>query len=432
MRASGEFTAASGRVALVSFMSTLLHASIIAAVATGVYLPAISHDLGWTRAQVGAGVTLNYWGTALGAAVAGRFVDRFGPRSLIVPSALLSGLLLAAFGLINGSRLWFYALFFLLGVSVPGAVGYSKLLSGWFFRRRGLALSGLGVGIFLATIIVPPTAARLQSLFGWRGGFVALGAAIVVILFPAVALFARERQSAHSSRAVVVQDPDGAPGMSTREVWASRAFWLLAAAQLGSKFAYGAFMVHAVGILTEQGLSPSQAVIGMSAVGIGGLIAQVATGWLVDRFNSPRVMIPIAATSVAGLILIHSAPGQYAVLAGAVLLGVGAGGEDSVMSYLITRFFGVRNFARVYGSMMPLVMVAAAPAPILVGAMFDRSRSYHLALWALEAGMGLGVVAFCLLKPFPFPTEAARRQREAASSVALDAGEVAEALAAPQ
>ena len=413
MSRTSEFTPSAIKVALVSFLGALLNPSILAAVATGVFIAPIAQDLGWTRAEIGAGVTFNFWGTALGAALAGRFVDRFGPRAVILPLALVSGGLLAALSLGGSSKTLFYALFFLLGVSVPGAIGYSKLLSGWFFRRRGVALSGLGVGIFLATVIVPPLADHLKDTIGWRGGYAVLGASVVIILLPLLILFAREHSLAQTAaHAPAEDDLDGAEAITTPQVWKSPAFWLLTLAQLGSKFAYGAFMVHAVGILAEQGLSAQQAVLGMSAVGLGGLAAQVGTGWLVDRFNSPRVMLPIALTSFIGLALVHSALNANVVLIGAVLLGVGAGGEDSVMSYMITRFFGVRNFARVYGSMMPCVMILSAPAPIVVGAIFDRGHNYQPALLIMEAGLALGVIAFALLKAFPFPTQDARRLRQ--------------------
>jgi MFS family permease len=108
-------------------------------------------------------------------------------------------------------------------------------------------------------------------------------------------------------------------------------------------------------------------------------------------------------------LLVHFGSGASVALTGAMLLGVGCGGENSIMSYFISRYFGVRNFSRVYGSLVPVLMLVSAPAPVLVGAIFDRTRSYSSAFLILEVGLAISVLAFALLKPFPFPTPEARK-----------------------
>jgi MFS family permease len=212
----------------------------------------VDMELGWSRAAIGAAITFNYWGNAISAAIAGPFVDRIGPRRIIIPLSLLSGLLTIALGFVGRSLPLFYLIFFLLGAAVPGAIGYSKLLSGWFLRRRGIALSGLGVGIFLATTLAPPASAYLLKLEGWRGAFIILGIAIAVLLFPALIAFAHEKiRSVQSDAFAAESDPDGAPIITAFSAWKSSAFWLIGLGQMGSIFAYAAFMTHAIGIFSN-------------------------------------------------------------------------------------------------------------------------------------------------------------------------------------
>jgi MFS family permease len=212
MNSQTELTWKSGRAAAAAYLGTTLHAGVIAGAALSVMMASILKELGWSRAAIGAAITFNYWGSAISAAIAGPFVDRIGPRRIIIPLSLLSGLLTIALGFVGRSLPLFYLIFFLLGAAVPGAIGYSKLLSGWFLRRRGTALSGLGVGIFLATTLAPPASAYLLKLEGWRGAFIILGIAIAVLLFPALIAFAHEKiRSVQSDAFAAESDPDGAP-----------------------------------------------------------------------------------------------------------------------------------------------------------------------------------------------------------------------------
>ena len=60
------------------------------------FFPYLISDLGWTRATLGFGLTLHMWVYGLGAAATGFFVDRHGPRVLMIVggfilSAILTG-----------------------------------------------------------------------------------------------------------------------------------------------------------------------------------------------------------------------------------------------------------------------------------------------------------------------------------------------------
>ena len=71
-----------------------------------------------------------------------------------------------------------------LGVGIGIGMAYVPAVGAvqrWFVRRRGLA-SGLAVsGIGLGTLGVPPLAALLIEWSGWRGAYLALGIAALIV-----------------------------------------------------------------------------------------------------------------------------------------------------------------------------------------------------------------------------------------------------------
>jgi MFS family permease len=100
------------------------------------------------------------------------------------------------------------------------------------------------------------------------------------------------------------------------------------------------------------------------------------------------------------------------LLAGSFLFGLGVGGENSMTSYFVTRFFGVRNYSEVYGLIMPMMFVVAAPAPIIIGRLYDAQHSYASAVPLIDAALIFGALCFALLPAYPYPTAEARARRE--------------------
>ena len=70
---------------------------------------------------------------------------------------------------------------------------FTKVIAGWFDQNRGLFLGiagGLGNGVGAA--LSPLFAYALLSHYGWRVGFQGIGAAIILIGFPALYLLLKD------------------------------------------------------------------------------------------------------------------------------------------------------------------------------------------------------------------------------------------------
>lgn len=416
-----ELTWQSGAVAVSILTVTLVHAYSIGSAALAVFMQSMAHDLQWTHAQLGGGVTAIQVGMASVATVGGRIISRLGARRVLLPVILLEAAVLMAMPLAKHGLPIFYGLFFLIGVASAGTMGAGRILAGWFFRHRALALGILGVGTTLSGVLTPPIAQWLLQHVGWRWGFVAFGIAILFLPFLAFFFFGREKPGDLSNPTFGAEnDPDGAPHISAINAARTRVFWLMIGAQLGSIFAFMAIITHGVGIMTERGLSRDAAIQGLSLIALGGTTANLLTGFLLDRIGKPSVILPFAALSLIGIVTVQFGTGQHVLLAGAFLFGLGVGGENSMTSYFVTRFFGVRNYSEVYGLVMPLMFVIAAPAPIIIGRLYDTNHSYAWALPLVDVALIFGAACFAMLPRYPYPTQEALARRGKISPSALD------------
>ncbi len=76
------------------------------------------------------------------------------------------------------------------GVSL---VTIHAVLAKWFFRRRGVVLSICTAGMSVGGLILTPFAASLILWTNWRVAWVVLGALALVLAFPMVAFFMRDK-----------------------------------------------------------------------------------------------------------------------------------------------------------------------------------------------------------------------------------------------
>ena len=162
-------------------------------------------DLGWTRQQVTSGNAYSKLlvGPLFGF-LAGWFVDRFGPRRLMLAGILMAGGALVGLGTV--STLGFFYLFYVfnaLGYVCGGPLPNQVLLSRWFDSNRGKAMGFAYLGIGVGGAIVPLLAHALTQRFGWQAALQILGVLMIVIAFP-MAWFVREKPEERTAATAIV------------------------------------------------------------------------------------------------------------------------------------------------------------------------------------------------------------------------------------
>jgi hypothetical protein len=124
----------------------------------------------------------------------GRWIDRFGPRRIILVCMTYYGCAIASLSLLHSGLWQFYVTCFVLGVVGNGAahLAYSRSISTWFHRRLGMALAFVMVGAGLGAMILPVVAQSIISRSGWRAAYASLGGlALLLGLAPQLALHPR-------------------------------------------------------------------------------------------------------------------------------------------------------------------------------------------------------------------------------------------------
>lgn len=359
-----------------------------------VFVKPLAAEFGWSREAISSGFALAAVTLGLCSPLLGRWIDRFGPRRIIlicmtVYVCAISSLSLLRFGL------WqFYVTCFVLGVVGNGAahLAYSRSISTWFHRRLGTALAFVMVGAGLGAMILPVVAQSIISRSGWRPAYGSLGGLALLLGLPFSWRYIRECGSDGNKSAAVAHS-----GMTWQHGLRSFAFWIITAILFVSSISMNGAITHLSALLTDRGIAAENAALCASILGGSSLLGRIVVGWLLDRFFGPRVAFVINVITALGIFLLARASSFPSGCIAAALIGVGAGGEAATTPYLLTRYFGLRAFSTLYGLTWTFYAAAGAIGPVILGRAFDVSGSYSSLLLLLAAALGLAAAANLLL-----------------------------------
>ena len=384
------------RVALASGMGVLVSFGSLLVYTFGIFLKPLTGEFGWSREAASLAFGIAAIMLAVCSPVLGYLLDRVGARRVILPCMIVFGCAFASLAVLT-HRLWhLYAIFAILGAVGNGTahLAYTRAVSTWFDRHRGMALALVMAGGAVGAIVLPPAAQALIQSLGWRGGFAILGAMVLAVGLPVVVPLVRERPGFERERRVETG------GATVGQALRSRAFWILMVVLFLFSIGQNGAMTHLSALLTDRGVSPRDAAIAVSLMGAASLVGRLVAGWLLDRFFAPRVAFCVFGLAALGIFILSSAHSLVMGSLAAILVGSGMGGEADMTPYILSRYFGLKSFSVLYGFSWTGYAVAGAIGPVWMGRAFDTTASYQAlavklsALTLLAAGLMLIMPAY--------------------------------------
>ncbi|MGZ8312306.1 MAG: MFS transporter [Allosphingosinicella sp.] len=337
----------------------------------GLFVADLERGIGLTRTEFGFGVFLIALALALANPLVGWAIDRFGVR--LPTAAGLIALSVGFFALAEFARSVeaYLALqaFTAFCAAASGPVAFTKTVSAWFSRNRGIALGITMTGIGLSAAIAPPLIAQVIAERGWQDGYRLLGVIALLGLVPLLLLVRLPTRSASPA----------AGGGSADGAFDRRTFLLMMAAFALMALAFAGLIPHFVPMLLGLGLDPISAGSLAGLIGLAVIVSRLVVGFLVDRVPAPFVAVGVCTLCAAGCLalLLAGAPGAFAA---ALAVGAAMGGEIDLIGFLVARHFSLSMFGRIYGLQYAAFILAAGISPLWMGALYDRQGSYEPAL----------------------------------------------------
>jgi MFS family permease len=355
---------------------------------TGPFLKPIVADLGLDRASFSLVVSLSLFLYGALQPFVGRMVDRVGARAMLVTGSLVLGVSLAAMAGVT-SLVQLYAVFGIgmaVGLAMSSHVVGATVIARWFSRRRGTALSTLGVASMSGMSLLVPAATWLVLRLGWRATFVVFGGAVVLVVVPLALWLVRDAPE------TLGLTPDGLPPEPARPGAAvvertdvatavqTLSFWQLAGGLFTCGFSMSLLSTHGVPMLTDHGYDPMTASWTLGVLGGSSGIFTMLLGAVSDRLGRRLVLAWLYATRAAvfaGLFLVRDQP--VALLGIALLGGVSMAGSLAMTSALTADIFGRFSVGTVFGSIFVVHQAGSAAGAWLAGLLFETTGGYGTA-----------------------------------------------------
>jgi MFS family permease len=372
-------------------------------------LPGMKDGLQFTYSQLGLLGTGNFIGYLSLAIIGGALAAKFSPRIVITLALVLMGATMILTGLAEGFGFAFM-MRLLTGCGNGAAyVPAMTLGAAWFaVKRRGFATGivsgGIGVGTFLAGLIVP----RILKAYGpsgWRYSWYYLGVAILLIS-GIVYLFLRSRPEEKGLLPIGSEGaPSPAPPRAAGEkakplqwglVYRLREMWVLGIVYFMFGFSYVIYMTFFAAYLTkEMGLSQAQAGAIWAVLGALSMFCGVIWGGISDllgrKYGAGLAYLALAASYFI-FALSKSPTGFYL---SAVVFGLTAWSIPTIMAAATGDYIDARLAPAGLGFITVFFGIGQALGPAVGGYLADSTRSFVIPFF-LAAGVSLAGAVFSM------------------------------------
>lgn len=355
----------------------------------GVLIAPLAKEFGWSNSALSGWALLIHLTTYLLGPLSGILIDRIGARVVALWSIPLVAFGFFTVGLTMNALWMLYLGAIIVGASNSCLMAFTRTINTWFNAGRGLALGLAYSGAGITSIVGPRICLYVVDSFGWRTGFVFMGA-LTLLPLPAIFFWLRERR--HST------GPKPAPtesGYKMTEVLRMPAFWFIGVGGVLYFLAFHGVQFSLIPFLTEGGSTRTNAADLAGVMGFFILVGKLAVAPLYDRLRAPFVLASLFAADVGAILLLAAFHGAGAVV-GLAIIGLAQGGMMSGMAFSVARYFGVKFFAGIFG-MISMLLSLSSLGSLLFGGLRDSSASYQLPLY-VSSGLMLGAAGlfFCL------------------------------------
>jgi MFS family permease len=361
-----------------------------------VALPAVQAEFGVARSAASLPYTVTMISFGFGGILMGRLSDRFGILTPVVGGTIVLGLSYAVAS--QATSLWQFILAQGLLVGVAGSATFAPIIADtslWFTRHRGMAVSIISSGSYLAGTVWPPVVQHFIQTEGWRRTYLGIAVFCVATMLP-LTLVLRRRSPLTATTSATPQAASRSPrplGMSPAALQT-----VLVIAGLSCCVAMSMPQVHIVAYSSDLGHGAARGAQMLSLMLGFGVVSRLASGWVCDRIGGRRTLLLGSSLQALALVLFLPVDGLASLYIVSTLFGLFQGGIVPAYAVIIREFFPPEEAGVRVGTVLMATVFGMALGGWMSGVIFDLTGSYQAAffngiLWnLLNVGIAVGLL----------------------------------------
>lgn len=276
---------------------------------------------------------------------------------------------------------FFVGIFYLNATLIP----VSMMITNWFIKKRGLAMSLAMAGIGIGGFIFSPIVTNFLSLYGWRITYRIMAVIVLALALPTSLFILRKKPEDMGLK------PYGADEISSSKNNSSKSstsvtlsvsdskvklfFWLLLLGMFTNSIINSGSLGHFPPAMEELHGANVQATI-ISVYSLIGIFGKLLIGWINDRFGI------VASTTFGciafGLSFVFMLFGSNVTMLYVMAISFGLGNAiGTVIPPLITSsVFGSEKYGEAYGIANSTGQVGLALGSLFIASLYDIFGSY--------------------------------------------------------
>lgn len=383
-------------------------------------------SLGVTRIDLSMAYMFGTLSSAFMLPIAGKFLDRLGPRVIAViaclflafflivlaNSSLITQKLVQLTGLPHEILALVLCFTAFLGVRHFGqgqlTMASRTMMGRWFERRRGFVLGISGVFVAFSFGLAPLVLTKLINSFHWQGALYFLSFVSILIGFLASLLFRSSPEecgllidggakpnikTSHSSE---IQDVS----FTSREAMKTNAFWIFNLGMVSQALLFTAITFHMADIASLKGLTNEKAFSLFLPIAIVSTTSDLIGGYFSDKINIKYLLTVMQSGLTLGLLSLLFFDSKIGFYSSAIGLGISNGLFSLLMGAAWPKLFGRKFLGSISGVNMGLTVAGSAIGPYLFSLGKAASGTYSSAI-ILTATLPLAVAVASLFISLP-------------------------------
>jgi len=362
----------------------------------GVLIVPLQNHFGWSRGTISVAVSLGLLMYGLASPFSAALMERFGVRRVMLVALATVATGVALTSVMTAP----WQLDLLWGVVVGSATGAvavplaATVATRWFVERRGLVTGILTASNASGQMVFLPVLALIVTHAGWRWATVTVSAVALLVVFPIVALFVRDRPQSVGLQPYGASEPVAVPERAARPFRPaidglligvkSGTFWMLVATFFVCGLSTnGLIGTHLIPAAIDHHMTEVAGASLLALMGIFDVIGTTVSGWLTDRMD-PRKLLAwyYGFRGLAVIALPYAFGSTAALVAFAVFYGLDWVATVPPTVALTADTFGAQRAGVVFGWVFASHQLGAAFAAWMGGATRGWFGSYTFAFVA--------------------------------------------------
>lgn len=302
---------------------------------------------------------------------AGTWADRMRARQLGIIFLAMIALICLAMAINPWAALLPFIIFG-LRFTGQGMLGHIAVVAmgRWFSANRGKAVAIAATGFLIGESLMPMIFVSLSAVVGWRMSW-GIAALLPLLAIPLMWFLLRQERSPQSE-----SETDETTGMGGAHWTRSMAlkhwlFWMVAPAFLCPSIFGTALFFQQVHLTETKGwahvdfvaLIPFYVIV---ATGMG-----YATGWLIDRVGTPRVLCVVLLPMALAFLIFSQGETLSSALLGFLTMGLTSGAFGALSGTFWPEFYGTKHLGAIRAVAAALMVFGSAIGPGVTGYLID-------------------------------------------------------------